>query len=323
MRLRICVLAAALALAGCGSPSGGADPTTASGTPTGAPSSSAAAWTIPGTLYYSVGGDAVPEVRRLGPGGLVQSVAKLTAGSARGFRVSPDGTKVSFADRRGTLTVVNADGTNPRELDNVAIGPDVDWSPDSRRLVYAAYTQFDPDVRVIGADGSGRRVLGKGLFPVWSPDGGWISFMALGLTRTRLTTMRVDGSGSRTVTVSFPQPSQSIWGIQSLSTGGTEAFIAPECPDCSNSLPDRFFKGALAVNTQTGAARTIAATGGTVEMVLWLKDGGQLVRIATQPAPPAGGWAVYDVEVRRPDGTVVTRAAEPTTLHGYLTTYAP
>jgi hypothetical protein len=286
--------------------------------PTGSPSATQPAG-IPGTIFYAVGAPAVPEIRKV-TAGVVSSVLKLPAGVER-FRISPDGTKVAYQLDRNLL-IGPVDGSSTVQIEDLSTGSDFDWSPDSTQLVYTSWSAYEVFVKVVNADGSGQHGLGKGMYPVWSPDGGWIAFVVLATGMNQLTLVHPDGSGSHTVAVALG-PGQAIWDVNSVSPGGSEVFIAPDCPLCNNRLLARDFKGSLVVDTTTGAVHALAATGGTAEMVFWLKDGSTLVRIVTAPAPPAGGWPTYDVELRAPDGTVKARAAEPSNIHGPLFLYTP
>jgi len=94
---------------------------------------------------------------------------------------SPDGTQIAFnIDNyagRCDIYVMNADGSNLRQLttDGNAGGPA--WSPDGARI---AFTRYDPgnsaDLSVMNADGTHPQRLtqtgNKRVFsPAWSPDG--------------------------------------------------------------------------------------------------------------------------------------------------------
>jgi len=79
----------------------------------------------------------------------------------------------------GDLMVMNADGTNQRVVlagsDNVAnsvhgIG-NPDWSPSGDRIVFGATIDDQRGIYVIGADGTGLRLIvgGRASVPVWSP----------------------------------------------------------------------------------------------------------------------------------------------------------
>jgi Tol biopolymer transport system component len=106
---------------------------------------------------------------------------------------SPDGKFIAV--RSGThieqdfrLVVLNADGSNPRELTKPAEGVFVyfpSWSPDGKHILYI---QDDMNVEVISivvvdADGSNQRALASDANlsswpPAWSPDGKQIVFEA-------------------------------------------------------------------------------------------------------------------------------------------------
>lgn len=98
---------------------------------------------------------------------------------------SPDGRRLAFVGTHGQpidalseIFVVDADGSNLVQVtDNDIFDDSPTWSPDSRRLAFrqasvdAGASLVDSMVVVVGADGSGLRLLGPGENPVWSPDG--------------------------------------------------------------------------------------------------------------------------------------------------------
>jgi Tol biopolymer transport system component len=129
---------------------------------------------------------------------------------------SPDGLHLAFwgNDSPDTLYLANADGLNPRRLvENLWISTDKSptWSPDSTRLMFS--TESGPDRRdehlVVVDIASGRAVTielsarggarprARLLLPAWSPDGNWISFVALDGQTSRLWVARPDGTDAR------------------------------------------------------------------------------------------------------------------------------
>jgi Tol biopolymer transport system component len=131
---------------------------------------------------------------------------------------SPDGRKIAFQrwlvrDDGGRISVesdvyvVDADGSEERNLtdDAASFGPK--WSPDGRRIAFASSRDGKPGVYVMNADGSGQRMLRRNVFPVaWSPDGRRILLVRGvgrgrgGPAKTYAFVMDADGSGLRRLT---------------------------------------------------------------------------------------------------------------------------
>jgi Tol biopolymer transport system component len=92
---------------------------------------------------------------------------------------SPDGRRIAFLATSAPcrLVVAKPDGSGRRTVDRTAsrcMYPyDLSWSPDSERLLY----RLGGAVSVIRADGKGKRVVGTGTSPAWSPNGRSVAFL--------------------------------------------------------------------------------------------------------------------------------------------------
>lgn len=111
------------------------------------------------------------------PSGSFVFLATDQANSAQMW--SPDGTRLLFDSRRG-MTVIDADGTNPRVICDCSAPVGVSyqmWSPDGTRLfIMRVY-----DAWLVNSDGTeSRKLVGRGQFttgsPRWSPDGSRFSY---------------------------------------------------------------------------------------------------------------------------------------------------
>jgi TolB protein len=147
---------------------------------------------------------------------------------------SPDGRRLAFAvtsfaaisPPNGIHVVDLVTGRDDQILKNGQYGEhdwqSLDWSPDGKRLAYAA----NGGIAVITADGSARKLLRspKGRFdraPSWSPDGAWIAFASSGPQEyPGIWAMRADGSQRRQLVRSGAAPAWS-------PDGSRIAFRAP------------------------------------------------------------------------------------------------
>jgi len=191
-----------------------------------------------------------------GPGSHIESMngdgsdrRQLTTGSNDvAPAVSPDGTRIAFV-RNGDLMVMNADGSNVRQLS--AKGDRPAWSPDGTRLVFGDPTTTG--LSVINTDGTGIVHLTDASVaekedgqPSWSPDGKMIAFWRwVDLEFSLVYVMNSDGTG---VTQLGRRDGNMIWACWSPVWSADSKRIAFGGP--SNSITPALF--------------TMDAAGGTV-----------------------------------------------------------
>ncbi len=130
---------------------------------------------------------------------------------------SPDGTRIAFVgDRPGPngspadtgrlrLFVMGADGSGVTPLSDLPAVPDRPaWSPDGRRLTFAAEGDGNAELYVVGVDGSAPTRLttepGADGEPAWSPDGTTIAFASNRDGAAQIYTVDSDGPSVRKLT---------------------------------------------------------------------------------------------------------------------------
>jgi Tol biopolymer transport system component/tRNA A-37 threonylcarbamoyl transferase component Bud32 len=145
-----------------------------------------------------------------GPGRLVGEPQRLSASTRMDHiaEYSPKGDAIAFVStRQGSeeIWVVNADGSNPRQLTSVG-GPQTanpHWSPDGRAIVFDSVREGTPDLYLISPEGGAPRRLtdhpGSEKEPSWSRDGQWIYFNS---DRTgRIELWKIPGAGGEAIQV--------------------------------------------------------------------------------------------------------------------------
>jgi eukaryotic-like serine/threonine-protein kinase len=145
------------------------------------------------------------------------------------------------------------------------------WSPDGRRIVFAADNNGSLDLYVKNSDGTGSEVLllerpGTNDLPrAWSPDGKWIVFDSTGSsTRQDIWLLHLMGDGKPTVYLKTPSaehtavfaPKGDWLAFMSDESGMEEIYVAPFPPD---------------------GRKTRVSTGGTASHPRWIDRGSQIV----------------------------------------------
>lgn len=217
------------------------------------PSSYVDAWSPDGRQFAVV--DAAGGITLVNADG---SGRRQVVGSGGGLAWSPDGSRIAFFRRAGPyvdeIEVVNVDGSGLTQLVRVPSDSsgDLTWSPDGKQLAYVGGPLGHPNVYVVNADGSGRRLLLRGdsdhgvvFDPSWSPDGRWIS-----LTRGEHFTgghqydvwlIKPDGSGLHNLTKRV------------LPSDGSDGAVDGAWRPCATPTPTT-----TTTTTSTGGATTTA-----------------------------------------------------------------
>lgn len=129
-------------------------------------------------------------------------------------RFSPDGQRVimSLLREDGNSNVFSMDlrsRTTTRLTNSNSIDTSPSYSPDGSKVVFTSDRGGQPQIYVMGADGSGqtRISFGGGSYstPVWSPRGDLIAFTKQSGGQFQIGVMRTDGSGERILSTGFQQ----------------------------------------------------------------------------------------------------------------------
>jgi Tol biopolymer transport system component len=128
---------------------------------------------------------------------------------APGFNVEPvwshDGSKIAFSalpdDMGNLITVMDADGTNRRDITSPNADRNPTWSPDGRIAFESRRTSY-ARIAIVNGDGSGLFELpGFAIDPAWSPDGRSFAYMTTGPNGGwMIAVMDADGGNARPLT---------------------------------------------------------------------------------------------------------------------------
>jgi TolB protein len=90
------------------------------------------------------------------------------------------------------------------------------WSPDGKKIAWAATENGQSDIYVMNADGSGQVNLTNtpkayDISPRWSPDGSMIAFVSNRDGNLEIYVMNADGSGQVNLTNNPAEDTNPLW----------------------------------------------------------------------------------------------------------------
>lgn len=145
-------------------------------------------------------------------------------------KYSPDGkyiaymTNYSVGDGTGEIWLMNADGSNQRQItDNDYDDRSPIWSPDSRYITFIGATGKQKNaIYLYDVESDALEQITNPFLPsrqaVWSPDGKWLAFVLYSLDgqESQIYVMMPDGSNMRPVTDAYRDYDVSLWMPASL-----------------------------------------------------------------------------------------------------------
>jgi dipeptidyl aminopeptidase/acylaminoacyl peptidase len=171
-------------------------------------------WSPDGSwIAYSIDRAETAEIHVARPDGSDDTVVRSEPRSGT-FEIfsatfSPDGTEILFdegTESHFDVFVMDADGSNVRQLTRTGIDYNPAWSPDGQQIVFTRQEGASSDIFLMNADGSNVRRLTDGgpdeanLNPIFSPDGKSIAYLATGGGNSNpIIEIQLDGSDPQTV----------------------------------------------------------------------------------------------------------------------------
>lgn len=213
-------------------------PPTATPEPTATPAPTEPPPPPPCNIVFESNRDGNWEVYRMAPDG--SDTINLTNDPGDDFEPawSPDGSQIAFVSNRENgeesgqfIYIMNADGSEVRQLttDNESRWPD--WSHDGSRITY----NHQGDIYVINADGSGEAVNltnspEEDAQSAWSPDDSQILWLSGGVEQWNIFLMNADGGNMRQLTDNG-RVSDAAWAVDGRIFTHWESPVA-SCFNC-------------------------------------------------------------------------------------------
>ena len=189
---------------------------------------------------------------------------------------SPDGSQItfsSFQDASWDIYIMNADGTNVRQLTDGFWGEQASWSPDGTQLAFSGYKDGNESIFVMNVDGTEVEQLTNADRgdddPAWSPDGTQIVFSSDRDGDSEIFVMNADGTNVRQLTDnSYGDSNKARDGQATWSPDGTQIVFSSDRDGDSEIF---------VMNADGTNVRQLTDNDDLDEFPVWSPDGSQII----------------------------------------------
>jgi len=233
------------------------------------------------------------------------------------------------------IWVMNADGSNPRQLtDNAAMDLSPSWSPDGSRIVFVSNRDGNDEIYIMNTDGSDVRRLTETAaasesFPAWSPDGTEISFDSNRDGNWEIYVMASNGSNPRRLTndpaddwITSWSPDGSQIAFETRRDGNYELYrMDPDGTNQQRLTQNQVHDGFPAWSPDGTRIAFISRRDGNYEIYAMNSDGTNQHRLTDNPAEdsnpawsPDGEWLTF-VSQRNGNDEIYIIKADGSSIH--------
>ncbi len=250
-----------------------------------------------GKLAYSVATGDLAELHAIWIANADGSDAHQLIEMAMWPALSPDGSRIAYFRMKDTgIYVANVDGGNPRKL----VGGEVccvQWSPDSKRLMYVQgkLKAGDTKIMIMNADGTGVTEVAPGFNPAWAPDNNRIVFASCPPNANQCGLSIFDLRTGRATLITRDNGGSPQWSPR----GDKIVYQADDGKGHQN---------VFAVNPD-GSARTQLTNGKSNDgQPIWTRDGTHILYRSDQDGK---AWAIYAIRADGTNARLVIGSASP------------
>ncbi len=243
-----------------------------------------------GKVAYTVANGDLPELRSIWIANSDGTDAHPIVEMAMWPAISPDGRQIAYYRVKDSgIYIANSDGSNPRKAIALADTCCVQWSPDSKRLVFfRGNLKFGGTIATAKLDGTELREITEGYNPSWAPDGNRITYARCQTNSSQCGLFVVDIRTKASTMITRDNGANPQW-----SPRGDK--IVYQADDGKGHV------NVFSVSPDGSGVRQLTAGKGNDGQPVWSRDGNFIFWRSDQNG---SGWGIF---VMRADGTHARR----------------
>lgn len=276
--------------------------------PTAAAPRPAATIAVPaatGKIAYTVALSELPEQHSIWIANANGTDARKIVDVAQWGAFSPDGKSLAFVRPKSPdgIYVANSDGTNERRIIGSADTCCVQWSPDSKRLIYFKGNLKQPardSIFTTNLDGTEITEIGSGYNPTFAPDGNRIAYASCQANTNNCGLFVMDLKTKNPVMITRDNGANPQWSPR----GDKLVYQADDGKGHIN---------VFTVNPDGTGAKQLTSGKGNDGQPVWSRDGNYIIWRSDQNG---AGWAIYSMRSDGSSPRLVVNAVPASILWG-------